>query len=101
MESVFVLIIICYVFAVLHYITSPNTLFANYSQASWLPKLRDLVVRINETFSRNFKEMAVAGEVSLGKCHYLIISFEVFYGLCINWFIFQMNMTQILINMES
>lgn len=37
----------------------------NSLKASWLPKLRDLVVRINETFSRNFKEMAVAGEVSL------------------------------------
>ncbi|KAJ4829096.1 Structural maintenance of chromosomes protein 5 [Turnera subulata] len=32
---------------------------------SWLPKLRSLVTRINETFSRNFQEMAVAGEVSL------------------------------------
>ncbi|BBN03925.1 structural maintenance of chromosomes protein 5 [Marchantia polymorpha subsp. ruderalis] len=31
----------------------------------WLPRLRDLVSRINETFSRNFMEMAVAGEVSL------------------------------------
>lgn len=100
MENNFVLIIICNVLAVLHYITTPNTLFANYSQESWLPKLRDLVVRINETFSRNFKEMAVAGQVSLGKCPYLIISFEVVY-CCINWFIFQMNMTQILINMES
>ncbi|XP_020532841.1 structural maintenance of chromosomes protein 5 isoform X2 [Jatropha curcas] len=32
---------------------------------SWLPTLRNLVARINETFSRNFQEMAVAGEVSL------------------------------------
>ncbi|KAF2293540.1 hypothetical protein GH714_002569 [Hevea brasiliensis] len=31
----------------------------------WLPTLRNLVTRINETFSRNFQEMAVAGEVSL------------------------------------
>ncbi|XP_058105367.1 structural maintenance of chromosomes protein 5 isoform X2 [Magnolia sinica] len=31
----------------------------------WLPTLRDLVFKINETFSRNFREMAVAGEVSL------------------------------------
>ncbi|XP_057991293.1 structural maintenance of chromosomes protein 5-like isoform X2 [Hevea brasiliensis] len=32
---------------------------------SWLPKLRNLVAWINETFSHNFQEMAVAGEVSL------------------------------------
>ncbi|XP_048329060.2 structural maintenance of chromosomes protein 5-like isoform X2 [Ziziphus jujuba] len=32
---------------------------------SWLPTLRNLVSQINETFSRNFQEMAVAGEVSL------------------------------------
>lgn len=32
---------------------------------SWLPTLRKLVSQINETFSRNFQEMAVAGEVSL------------------------------------
>ncbi|KAK4794869.1 hypothetical protein SAY86_012863 [Trapa natans] len=31
----------------------------------WLPTLRNLVSQINETFSRNFQEMAVAGEVSL------------------------------------
>ncbi|MED6161368.1 hypothetical protein PIB30_060113 [Stylosanthes scabra] len=31
----------------------------------WLPALRNLVAQINETFSRNFQEMAVAGEVSL------------------------------------
>lgn len=37
-----------------------------YMQESWIPKLRRLVAQINETFSRNFKEMAVAGEVSLG-----------------------------------
>ncbi|CAN0917296.1 Structural maintenance of chromosomes protein 5 [Linum grandiflorum] len=35
-------------------------------KASWLPKLRNLVAQINGTFSRNFQEMAVAGEVSLG-----------------------------------
>ena len=35
-------------------------------QENWLPTLRNLVARINETFSRNFQEMAVAGEVSLG-----------------------------------
>ncbi|KAG8472244.1 hypothetical protein CXB51_034487 [Gossypium anomalum] len=34
-------------------------------KGSWLPKLRNLVSQINETFSRNFQEMAVAGEVSL------------------------------------
>ncbi|KAL5708300.1 Structural maintenance of chromosomes protein 5 [Ranunculus cassubicifolius] len=32
---------------------------------SWLLTLRNLVEHINETFSRNFQEMAVAGEVSL------------------------------------
>ncbi|VYS66967.1 unnamed protein product [Arabidopsis thaliana] len=31
----------------------------------WLPTLRQLVGQINETFSHNFQEMAVAGEVSL------------------------------------
>lgn len=35
-------------------------------QEKWLPTLRNLVAQINETFSRNFQEMAVAGEVSLG-----------------------------------
>lgn len=34
-------------------------------KASWLPRLRDLVGRISESFSRNFSEMAVAGEVVL------------------------------------
>ncbi|XP_050387730.1 structural maintenance of chromosomes protein 5 isoform X2 [Argentina anserina] len=32
---------------------------------TWLPTLRNLVSQINETFSWNFQEMAVAGEVSL------------------------------------
>ncbi|KAI0511750.1 hypothetical protein KFK09_012382 [Dendrobium nobile] len=31
----------------------------------WLPTLRNLVEKINETFSHNFREMAVAGEVCL------------------------------------
>ncbi|XP_042487447.1 structural maintenance of chromosomes protein 5-like isoform X2 [Macadamia integrifolia] len=31
----------------------------------WLPRLRSLVAEINKTFSLNFQEMAVAGEVSL------------------------------------
>ncbi|KAG0471724.1 hypothetical protein HPP92_016270, partial [Vanilla planifolia] len=31
----------------------------------WLPTLRDLVAKINESFGRNFREMAVAGEVCL------------------------------------
>ncbi|XP_048134577.1 structural maintenance of chromosomes protein 5 isoform X3 [Rhodamnia argentea] len=31
----------------------------------WLPTLRNIVSQINETFGRNFEEMAVAGEVSL------------------------------------
>ncbi|XP_074302733.1 structural maintenance of chromosomes protein 5-like [Silene latifolia] len=34
-------------------------------KANWLPALRSLVAQINETFSRNFQQMAVAGEVSL------------------------------------
>ncbi|XP_022718612.1 structural maintenance of chromosomes protein 5 isoform X5 [Durio zibethinus] len=34
-------------------------------KGNWLPTLRNLVSQINETFSRNFQEMAVAGEVSL------------------------------------
>lgn len=37
----------------------------NALKESWLPTLRSLVARINVTFSRNFQEMAVAGEVSL------------------------------------
>ncbi|CAA0808920.1 Structural maintenance of chromosomes protein 5 [Striga hermonthica] len=37
----------------------------NALKGCWLPTLRNLVTRINETFSRNFQEMAVAGEVSL------------------------------------
>ncbi|KAL2234154.1 UNVERIFIED_CONTAM: Structural maintenance of chromosomes protein 5 [Sesamum indicum] len=37
----------------------------NALKGSWLPMLRSLVTRINETFSHNFQEMAVAGEVSL------------------------------------
>lgn len=32
---------------------------------NWLVTLRNLVAHINETFSRNFQDMAVAGEVSL------------------------------------
>ncbi|XP_061369771.1 structural maintenance of chromosomes protein 5-like, partial [Gastrolobium bilobum] len=34
-------------------------------KGKWLPSLRNLVSQINETFTRNFSEMAVAGEVSL------------------------------------
>ncbi|KAK7369640.1 hypothetical protein VNO80_11682 [Phaseolus coccineus] len=37
----------------------------NNIKGKWLPTLRNLVVKINETFSYNFQEMAVAGEVSL------------------------------------
>ncbi|KAL8061976.1 hypothetical protein ABFX02_02G117500 [Erythranthe guttata] len=37
----------------------------NALKESWLPTLRTLVTRINETFNHNFQEMAVAGEVSL------------------------------------
>lgn len=37
----------------------------NALKKSWLPTLRSLVSQINETFSHNFQEMAVAGEVSL------------------------------------
>ncbi|OWM78401.1 hypothetical protein CDL15_Pgr016125 [Punica granatum] len=39
----------------------------NVLKEKWLPTLRILVAQINETFSHNFREMAVAGEVSLGK----------------------------------
>ncbi|GJN39160.1 hypothetical protein PR202_gb28261 [Eleusine coracana subsp. coracana] len=35
-------------------------------KGKWLPTLRNLVSKINDTFSHNFQEMAVAGEVSLG-----------------------------------
>ncbi|PNT70611.1 structural maintenance of chromosomes protein 5 isoform X2 [Brachypodium distachyon] len=35
------------------------------TKGKWLPTLRSLVSKINDTFSRNFQEMAVAGEVSL------------------------------------
>uniref|UniRef100_A0ACD5XP21 Uncharacterized protein n=1 Tax=Avena sativa TaxID=4498 RepID=A0ACD5XP21_AVESA len=35
------------------------------TKGKWLPTLRSLVLKINDTFSRNFQEMAVAGEVSL------------------------------------
>jgi hypothetical protein len=38
----------------------------NLVQAKWLPTLKLLVSKINDTFSNNFKEMAVAGEVLLG-----------------------------------
>ncbi|PNX99869.1 structural maintenance of chromosomes protein 5-like, partial [Trifolium pratense] len=34
-------------------------------KGKWLPTLRNLVAKINETFSQNFRQMAVAGEVSL------------------------------------
>lgn len=34
-------------------------------KGKWLPTLRTLVSKINDTFSHNFQEMAVAGEVSL------------------------------------
>ncbi|XP_031476493.1 structural maintenance of chromosomes protein 5 [Nymphaea colorata] len=37
----------------------------NTLKDAWLPTLRDLVDKINGTFSCNFQEMAVAGEVSL------------------------------------
>lgn len=37
----------------------------NALKESWLPTIRNLVAQINETFSRNFKDMAVAGEVLL------------------------------------
>ncbi|KAL5203163.1 hypothetical protein ABZP36_014115 [Zizania latifolia] len=35
------------------------------TKGKWLPTLRTLVSKINSMFSRNFQEMAVAGEVSL------------------------------------
>ncbi|KAL3516439.1 hypothetical protein ACH5RR_023341, partial [Cinchona calisaya] len=37
----------------------------NSLKGNWLPTLRNLVFQINQTFSRNFQEMAVAGEVLL------------------------------------
>eukprot|EP01018_Ginkgo_biloba_P038498 Gb_33241 [translate_table: standard] len=37
----------------------------NSIKEMWLPTLRNLVTRINETFSHNFQQMAVAGEVTL------------------------------------
>ncbi|WOK96810.1 structural maintenance of chromosomes protein 5 isoform X2 [Canna indica] len=37
----------------------------NTVKENWLPMLRNLVSKINDTFSKNFQEMAVAGEVSL------------------------------------
>lgn len=42
----------------------------NLVQAKWLPTLKLLVSKINDTFSNNFKEMAVAGEVLLGMWHW-------------------------------
>ncbi|MCL7050242.1 hypothetical protein MKW94_009698, partial [Papaver nudicaule] len=39
--------------------------FSVFVQEKWLPTLRNLVAQINKTFSQNFQEMAVAGEVSL------------------------------------
>jgi hypothetical protein len=41
-------------------------IFYVFLQGKWLPTLRNLVAQINEIFSQNFKQMAVAGEVSLG-----------------------------------
>ncbi|GLJ07233.1 hypothetical protein SUGI_0062420 [Cryptomeria japonica] len=37
----------------------------NNLKETWLPTLRSLVTRIDETFGKNFQEMAVAGEVTL------------------------------------
>lgn len=51
----------------------------NDLKESWLPTLRNLVGQINETFSRNFQEMAVAGEVSLDEHD---MNFDK-YGICI------------------
>ena len=74
-------------------------------QENWLTTLRNLVAQINETFSRNFQEMAVAGEVSLG-IHYssfnkiyflrrlLAYSFDLMF-----LFFSQMSMISILINL--
>lgn len=54
-------------------------LIVNYLQGTWLPTLRSLVAQINETFSRNFQEMAVAGEVLLGIYHSALHHLEVFF----------------------
>ncbi|KAK7243423.1 hypothetical protein RIF29_38219 [Crotalaria pallida] len=42
----------------------------NDIKGKWLPTLRNLVAKINESFSHNFQEMAVAGEVSLDEHDY-------------------------------
>jgi len=55
----------------LHWLKEIELLICHFSswigQDKWLPTLRTLVAKINETFGHNFKEMAVAGEVSLGE----------------------------------
>lgn len=80
-------------------------LLLKYVQENWLTTLRNLVAQINETFSRNFQDMAVAGEVSLG-IHYssfnkiyflrrlLAYSFDLMF-----LFFSQMSMISILINL--
>lgn len=75
----------------------------NYLQEYWLPTLRNIVSQINETFGRNFQEMAVAGEVSLG----LYVIIEIGFFNMLEWLhthlfsgIVQMSMARTLINME-
>lgn len=74
----------------------------NFLQEYWLPTLRNIVSQINETFSRNFQEMAVAGEVSLGVYVILTINFYLLEWLHTHLFngIYQMSMARTLIDME-
>lgn len=64
-------------------------------QESWLPTIRNLVAQINDTFSRNFKDMAVAGEVSLGVylCFVLCRDWILHYFYMNVVFLFQMSGT--------
>lgn len=77
-----------------------NLHFLSILQGDWLPTLRNLVAQINGTFSHNFQEMAVAGEVSLGTLLFYkrFVSVGCLFSY-IDWFFFQMSMTWILINM--
>ncbi|KAM2601544.1 hypothetical protein COP2_040892 [Malus domestica] len=61
-------------------------------KGTWLPTLRSLVAQINETFSRNFQEMAVAGEVLLDEHE---IDFDQ-YGILIKVKFRQMGQLQVL-----
>uniref|UniRef100_A0A7N0USJ7 Structural maintenance of chromosomes protein 5 n=1 Tax=Kalanchoe fedtschenkoi TaxID=63787 RepID=A0A7N0USJ7_KALFE len=66
-------------------------------KASWLPKLRRLVDQINENFSRNFREMAVAGEVLLDEHGTDFASF----GILIKVKFRQTGQLQVLISLQD